>query len=136
MKMVVPMVVLSVVLIAGCTGVRKEAGSSYTPPIPRESFLIGAFNPSETEYNFKHYDAEKALAFLTSIKGRFSNGDIVAVDGLKWQIAEGEWYPIPNPPIPVLKPGDDQGEYLHNYAEWVDNHPHFGYPPLPMESKQ
>ena len=136
MKTAVLVVVLSGVLIAGCAGVGKEKVSAYVPPTPKESFSIGAFNPSKTEYNFRHYDEAKAVAFLASINDRFSDGDIVAVDGLKWQKTGGEWNAIPNPPIPVLKPGDNVLDHDRKYAEWVDNHPHFGYPPLPLENKQ
>jgi hypothetical protein len=135
MKTVIVMVVC-LVLIAGCVGVGKNSGMTYRPITPKESFSIGAFKPSKTEYNFKHYDETTTVAFLGSIKDRFSNGDIVAVDGLKWQKDYGVWCPFPNPPIPVLKPGDNLGEYTRAYAEWIDNHPHFGYPPLPMENKE
>jgi hypothetical protein len=38
--------------------------------------------------------------------------------------------------IPVYKQGDDVGDYCRRYAEWIDNHPHFGYPPLPLENKK
>ncbi len=135
MKITVLVVVLSGVLIAGCVGVGKGKKSAYIPVTPKESFSIGAFNPSKTEHNFKHYDEGKTVAFLASIKERFSEGDIVAVDGLKWEITEGEWEAIPNPPIPVLEPGDNVLEHDQRYAEWIDNHPHFGYPPLPMGNK-
>jgi hypothetical protein len=135
-KTVVLPVALLVVLIAGCGGGGKEYQLAYIPPVPKESFSIGAFKPSKTEYNFKHYDGEKVAALLASVNGRFSDGDIVAVDGLKWQKNAGEWAAIPNPPIPVLKPGDDVSKYLDLYAEWIEDHPHFGYPPLPLGNKK
>lgn len=136
MKILIPLVVLPCVLILGCAGDGKGSKLAYIPPVPKESFSIGAFKPSKTEYNFKHYDGAKVGTLLASVNDRFSDGDVVAVDGLKWKKNEGEWYPIPNPPVPVLKPGDDAGEYLSRYAEWIENHPHFGYPPLPIGHKE
>ena len=136
MKTVVLIVGVSVVLVAGCVGVRKDPVVSYIPPTPTASFAIGAFEPNATEYNYKHYDEGKAVAFLASVNDRFSEGDIVALDGLKWKKIEGEWQPIPNPPIPVLKPGEASGDFINRYAEWIDNHPHFDYPPIPLANKE
>lgn len=136
MRTVILPLVLLPVLIAGCIGGGKEPKLAYIPPTPRESFSIGAFTPSKTEHNCRHYDQGRVIALLASVNNRFSDGDIVAVDGLKWQKNAGAWNPIPNPPIPVLKQGDNVGEYLSRYAEWIENHPHFGYPPLPTENKQ
>jgi hypothetical protein len=135
-KILIPLVVLSCVLILGCVGGGKEPKLAYIPPTPKELFSIGAFKPSKTEYNFKHYDGGKVATLLASVDGRFSDGDIVAVDGLKWQKNAGAWEPIPNPPIPVLKQGDNADEYLSRYAEWIEDHPHFGYPPLPIGNKK
>ena len=135
-KIIVLMVAYSVVLIAQYVYPGKEPSLTYNPVPPRESFLIGAFNPSKTEYNFRHYDKKMAVAFLASVNNRFSEGDIVAVDGLKWKKNEGEWEAFPNPPIPVFKQGDNIQEHVLRYAEWIDNHPHFGYPPIPMENKK
>lgn len=136
MKTVVLLVGLSIVLIAGSVRAGKEPELAYKPVTPKESFSIGAFKPSKTEYNFKHYDEKMVIAFLASIKDRFVDGDIIAVDGLKWQKNEDAWKPIPNPPVPVYKKGDDREEHFRRYAEWIDNHPHFGYPPLPIENKK
>ena len=149
-KRMVLTVVCSAVVLAGCAHTSKKQGfvmgivSSPAPvtvpewkPTPaKESFTIGAFRPSKTEYNFRHYDAAKTVAFLASIKDRFSDGELVAVDGLKWRLEDGRWVPFPNPPIPVFKQGDDRAEHCRRYAEWVNNHPHFGYPPIPMMDRK
>jgi len=136
MKTLVMLVVVMFVLISGCARIAKKPGQAYVPVKAKESFSIGVFKPSKTEYNFKHYDEGKAIAFLASIDARFSEGDIVALDGLKWQRQHGEWNPIPNPPFPVYKKGDDLSEFYLKYAGWIDDHPHFGYPPLPMDNKR
>ena len=136
MRTLILTVAVILLLIAGYVGVGKELGLTYIPVTPTASFSIGTFKPSKTEYNYKHYDNAKAMTLLASVNNRFSDGDIVAVDGLKWKKNEGYWEPIPNPPIPVLKPGDDVCEHTIRYAEWINNHPHFGYPPIPMDNKE
>lgn len=134
-------VAVSAAVVAGCASTYRAPANEvltggvlvYHPVPPKESFSIGAFKPSETEYNFKHYDGGKAYAFLASVKDRFSDGDIVAVDGLKWKKEDGEWAPFPNPPVPVWNKGDDREAHFQRYARWIQDHPHFELPPLPID---
>lgn len=136
MKNIALLSVVSVALVTGCAHVGKEPGLSYKPVPVKESYSIGAFTPDAVEHNVNHYDQGKALTFLASVDGRFSDGDIIAIDGLKWQKADAEWHPIPNPPIPVLERGESIDKYTRRYAEWIENHPHFMYPPLPYERQE
>lgn len=135
MKATALQVVACAILITGCAHIEKKPALGYTPVPANESFSIGAFKPSKTECNWNRYDEEKAVGFLATLSKQFSEGDIVSVDGLKWQKTKSDWEPIPNPPIPVFKPGDDVHEYVRKYAVWIDDHPHFKYPPIPLNKE-
>jgi len=95
-------------------------------------YKLGAFKPVKNDYGFKHYDEKKTRLFLAGITLKHQVGEIIEVDGLKWK-KEGEyWTPYPNPPTPVLEEGEDIGKHVKEYGKWINDHPHFGYPPLPM----
>lgn len=111
-------------------------------------FEIGAYEPAPNEYHYKQYmEAEKRIRnFLEACNDLFSDGDIVSVDGLKFKKIESSfvfakndpnysravWEPFPNPPMPVLEPGESRIKHVQEYAEWINRHPHFGYPPIPL----
>jgi hypothetical protein len=97
-------------------------------------YEIEAFN-KET----KEYDKDRMEAFLKGITPKYKDGDIVSVDGLKWQRFSGRgnvelamFAPFPNPPIPVYEESKEtKFEHIDEYRQWIIDHPHFGYPPLP-----
>ena len=104
-------------------------------------FNLGAYQGDSKQYNYKAFSMARAKinAFLDKCNDLFSIDDIVSVDGLKFQkiamIGGGiRWEPFPNPPMPVLDKSDPENRKTHfrKYAEWINEHPHFGYPPLPM----
>lgn len=100
------------------------------------AYEIGAYKPDPRKYGFKNYNAVMAGEFLSAAVNKYKNLDIIAIDGLKWQLVNGYWNPFPNPSIPVLEEGEDMGKHIQEYAKWIDEHPHFGYPPLPMMDKE
>jgi hypothetical protein len=103
----------------------------------KKYYVIGAYAPVEGEYSFRNYDDVAARRFLAGISSQFKDGDIVSVDGLKWvKSGRTTWDPFPNPPQPVKKPDEDDLAFAGRYAEWIDAHPHFGYPPVPIDGKQ
>ena len=117
--------------------ISKEPGYvSETGSIVEAKYQINAFQPSKTDYNMNHYNAVKMGAFLKDINDLYQNNQIIEVDGLKWKKESGEWMPFPNPPMPVLKPGGDVLQYTKQYAKWIDDHPHFSYPPLPFDKEE
>ena len=95
-------------------------------------YKLGAFKPKRGEYGFKNYDGKKTRLFLAGITRRHNEMDVIEVDGLKWQREHNYWTPFPNPPIPALEKDEDRGKHFKEYAKWINDHPHFGYPPLPM----
>ena len=121
----------------------------YRPPKKSEycevnaSYKIGAFKPDPKKYGYQTYDQKKAKLFLASIpREHYRIGDIIEVDGLKW-IKENMqlemktlWKPFPNPPVPILEEKEEPAKHLKEYAQWIDDHPHFGLPPLPMSVKE
>lgn len=122
-----------------------EAQPRWVAPKVKHTYEIGAYHPSSTNYNFKSYDRKKTTEFLASISDQYSDGDIVSVDGLKWVKKQydkgarkfGFWKPFPNPPIPVYdREKESPQEHFRKYAEWINDHPHFNYPPLPIPQKQ
>lgn len=112
--------------------------------VVEKSFVINAFVPKKGEYSFRLYDGQKTKQFLNEIGERFEIGDIIEVDGLKWEKylksiesengieSWADWRPYPNPPMPVLEDGEDVGVHVREYAKWINDHPHFGYPPIPL----
>jgi len=115
----------------------KEPGYVSSTGSKIESvYRINAFQPSLTDFNMNHYDANKMIGFLNSISSQYQKNQIVEVDGLKWIKEAEEWMPYPNPPMPVLDPGEDVTQHVKQYAKWIDDHPHFGYPPLPFEKEE
>ena len=135
MKWIVVIIVASALM--GCMATDTEESIS-TPSKTRlaSRYTIDAFISNEDEYNFRHYDAQKTRQFLAQISDDYRSGEIVEVDGLKWKKQKVSWVPYPNPPIPILEKGEDRGKHLKEYANWIDSHPHFGYPPLPMGNKR
>lgn len=100
-------------------------------------YEIGAYKPDPRKYGTETYDNNKTQLFLETIKNKFKDGDIVAVDTLKYKKATidgegGYWEPYPNPPEPILEKGEDAGKHIKEYAYWINTHPHMGYPPLPV----
>jgi hypothetical protein len=124
------------------------------------SYVIGAFKPDPKKYGYQTYDTEKVKGFLKSIpEEHFKYGDIIEIDGLKWIKTEellktiasktgksmielaaagvSKWKAYPNPPTPVFeKEKETANEHCEEYAKWIDDHPHFGLPPLPMPEKE
>jgi len=128
---------------ASITNYTVTSGLKTTPygTVVKKSFSIDAFTPKEGQYGYLLYNGEKMSAFLKDIIGDFILGDIVEVDGLKWKkqlvsLGDGynieSWEPYPNPPMPVLEKGEDISKHLKAYSKWINDHPHFGYPPLPL----
>ena len=96
------------------------------------SYKIGAYQPSQTNY-FNKIDIPKTINFLNSLTNHV-NGDLISVDNLKWQKTEDGWIPFPNPRVPVYNPKkEDKNKYTQRYAKWINDHPHFELPPLPMD---
>lgn len=107
-------------------------------------YVIGAYEPIQNDFNFKVFDKERTMRFLNDIpQDKFEIGDVIEVDGLKWQKSERInvpphlqhttiWIPYPNPPIPVYeKEKESVDTHLTEYSQWVNDHPHFDMPPLP-----
>jgi len=194
--------VISLILV-GCssTGSRTKYGT-----LIRASFSPGIYETPHDSYSFASFNRAEMMTFLDSLpKEEFSNGDIVEVDGLKWQknVCETkavtttrwilhnpkawqshhqgirsskyrkaeeavqqldsstyekgdvvevagfswrksvshvpadswiEWVPYPNPPVPQLEKGESKAKHTQEYAKWIQDHPHFGYPPIPLDS--
>lgn len=141
-SLIVPIIVAGVVLVC-LTGAEFSSGLSPEPGYVSKAgskieavYHIGAFLPSKIDYNMNHYDSGKMIAFLDTMKSRYQDKQIVEVDGLKWIKTNEEWTPYPNPPIPVFVQGEDSVQHTMKYAKWIDDHPHFGYPPLPFQKRR
>ena len=113
----------------------------------KQHYIIGAYRPKREEYNFRNYDDQKTRQFLTAVLEEHSVGDVISVDGLKWIKKEKQippskhmlvfWEPFPNPPQPVYEKEKESAlEHCEEYAEWVDLHPHLGFPPMPRPHKK
>ena len=115
--------------------------------VAKAYFKLGAYKGSTTEYNYKQYGESKKRInkFLEACTDLFEDNDIVSVDGLKFQKtlafnygSANSWKPFPNPPMPVLDKSLDKSnprnrhDHFRKYSKWINDHPHFGYPPLPM----
>lgn len=113
-------------------GVRSKI---YRPSIQkkyskiRASYIIGAYNPSNG-YNCFQYNSSKTMAFLNSLPNEFEEGEIIEVDNLKWKMTDGRWLAHKNPPGPFDTNGHPTN--FHLYAQWINDHPHLGFPPLPL----
>lgn len=108
-------------------------------------FNIKAYKGDKNSYNFRRYlEAKPKIEYFLDISCVFfKDGDIVSVDGLKFKInvfsnscgkVVHSWEPFPNPPKPVLESRDSNEvrEHIIRYARWINEHPHFGYPPIPI----
>ena len=146
------LLVVTIILFSSisCMNIKSDklASLPYRPRdivTPKCRYEIGAYKPQKGEYNFRCFDMNVTKSFLVSIAPKYKKGDIVSVDGLKWirlevtsvqrQLPVG-WEPYPNPPMPVMKLGGDQAKHCIAYAQWVNDHPHFGYPPIPLFGKR
>ena len=123
--------------VVGCQTNRADTCIVITPKgkVRVPAYYIESYKPEEGKYGCQVYNARAARTFLAAVSHKYSEDDIIAVDNLKWQLRNKVWQPYPNPPMPVYKAGDDRGIHCKRYAEWIDTHPHFGYPPLPMPNK-
>jgi hypothetical protein len=136
---IVLMVLFLTVFIVACDTYQEDLGE-YQVPAPKKEkyttankyYLIGSFD-RET----KQYDKQAMKTFIESIQDKFVAGDIISVDGLKWEKtaygrSQSAFGPFPNPPIPVYeKDQESVHKHVSEYRQWIINHPHFGYPPLP-----
>jgi len=92
---------------------------------------VGIFKNDPNRFGYENIDMDRAQILLSEAFPKFKTGDIIAMDGLKWKKAAGRWEPFPNPPKPILEPGEDVDKHLKEYAKWSHDHPHFGLPPMP-----
>lgn len=103
------------------------------------TFTANIFVSQTNTYNYQVYNASLMHEFLNNIIDKFDIGDIIQVDSLKWKKGHDDhtgvikWTPFPNPPVPTLKDSANVREHIEKYAKWINDHPHFGYPPIPME---
>lgn len=106
--------------------------------IPDAVYAPGIYLPSEKGYNCTRYKSDEIDEYLDGLIAKHTPGEIVQVDGLKWKRTDQEWAwePYPNPPMPVLEEGECPRKHFGEYAEWINTHPHFGYPPLPLIDRE
>ena len=101
-----------------------------------QTYNAGYFNPIPGQPNRDTFDRIKTVEYLSHLVEKHSIGDIIAVDGLKYQLRghpawpkdEYCFEPYPIKPLPVQK---NDIEYFREYAQWIEDNPNFGYPPLP-----
>ena len=137
------LVILVICLMAFLVSCKTAEIDPYNVPV-RHTYIIHAYTPAKDEMNHKNFNVPRTSSFLDTIINDYKDGDIIAVDGLKWQKVEyakrpgnGElmatWEPYPNPPVSIYeKDKESAREHVEEYAQWINDHPHFQLPPLPM----
>jgi len=141
-KFTVVIVAILTLGLCSCRTTNTTTTSVITPYGTKivASYGIGAFHPKVKGLGPRRYNRMKMTAFLNTVDKQFRTWDIISVDGLKFRKEPlpfekstkiTTWTPYPNPPMPVLEPGEDRWKHLKEYAQWIEDHPHFGLPPLP-----
>ena len=142
-KYTVVLLCLFVCTFALTISLLKAEDQNFEVPPPKVEKYIKAdkyYKINSFNHETKAFDKQAMEKFIASIDSKYDAGDIISIDGLKWMKVstrgkghvEAMFTPYPNPPIPVYEEGkENKLDHIQEYKEWIINHPHFGYPPLP-----